>query len=416
MEEVEQAISLETKDPDQALKLYHSITNQTVGSDDEQKIKAVEHGLSSLGKFLAKQNKAKELAVLIKSIRPFLGVVSKAKASKIVRELVDTFLDMGSVTGLEIPLCLECIEWAKSEKRTFLTQALEGRLILLYHANGDYAQALGTVNRVMKELKKMDDKQLLMEVQLSESKVYHTLSNVPKARAALTSARTTANSIYVPPKLQAALDMQSGILHGEEKDFKTAYSYFYEAFEGYDSIEHPFALNGLKYMLLSKIMLGTPDEVQALLTGKIGLKYSGRGIEAMKAIAEAGKKRDISIFNTTIAEYDEELKKDAVVQNHLKTLYDNLLEQNLVRIIEPYSRVQIAHVAETISLPYEIVEKKLSQIILDKKFSGILDQGSGVLIVYNGSESDQTYTYALDTINHMGKVVDALFKKAQKLS
>lgn len=65
------------------------------------------------GKLLAKQNKAKELANLIKSIRPFLGVVSKAKASKIVRELVDTFLDMGSNTGLEVPLCLECIDWAK---------------------------------------------------------------------------------------------------------------------------------------------------------------------------------------------------------------------------------------------------------------------------------------------------------------
>ena len=163
MEDVEQAISLELKDPDQALKLYHTITNQTVTCDDEMKIKTVEHGLSSMGKFLAKQNKAKELAALIKSIRPFLGVVSKAKASKIVRELVDTFLDMGSATGLEIPLCLECIEWAKSEKRTFLTQALEGRLIQLYHANGEYTQALATVNRVMKELKKMDDKQLLME-------------------------------------------------------------------------------------------------------------------------------------------------------------------------------------------------------------------------------------------------------------
>ena len=91
----------------------------------------------------------------------------------------------------------------------------------------------------------------------------------------------------------------------------------------------------------------------------------------MKAIADAGKKRDISIFNKTIAEYDDELKKDPVVQNHLKALYDNLLEKNLVRIIEPYSRVQIAHVAETINLPYDIVEKKLSQIILDKKFSGM---------------------------------------------
>lgn len=43
-----------------------------------------------------------ELGGLIKYIRPFLKTVSKAKAAKLVRYLVDVFLDMEASTGMEV--------------------------------------------------------------------------------------------------------------------------------------------------------------------------------------------------------------------------------------------------------------------------------------------------------------------------
>ena len=43
-----------------------------------------------------------ELAGLIKFTRPFLSLVSKAKAAKMVRALVDQFLDMEAKTGKEV--------------------------------------------------------------------------------------------------------------------------------------------------------------------------------------------------------------------------------------------------------------------------------------------------------------------------
>jgi len=417
VELMQRAIDLKKTSKEDATEMLSKIVRQEIIQPDDEAIKVKEQAIMEYGTMLSDQKKANELANLIKLVRPFLGLFSKAKAAKVVRALVDNFLDMEAGTGREVEMCKECIQWAKDEKRTFLRQALEARLISLFFDTKKYQEALSLGSSLLRELKKLDDKALLVEVQLLESKVYHALSNLPKARAALTSGRTTANGIYCPPKLQAALDQQSGILHAaDERDFKTAYSYFYEAFEGYDSIDSPKAVTSLKYMLLCKIMLNVSDEVQAIVSGKLALKYQGPEVEAMKSIATASHKRSLAEFQKTLVEYKAQLEDDPIVNAHLRTLYDNLLEQNLCRLIEPFSKVQVQHVANLIKLPVAIVEKKLSQMILDKKFHGILDQGAGVLVVFDKTESDKTYVSALDTIQHMGKVVDALYQKAKKLT
>ena len=137
---------------------------------------------------------------LIKQVRPILKNFSKAKAAKLVRGLVDMFLDIdraeGSKGEAEVQLCQvqlqsritdrsilkfridmrarkmcstyilfqECIEWAKEEKRTFLRQSLESRLVGLYYETERYTDALQLGSALLKELKKLDDKNLLVEV------------------------------------------------------------------------------------------------------------------------------------------------------------------------------------------------------------------------------------------------------------
>uniref|UniRef100_A0A6S9GJJ6 PCI domain-containing protein n=1 Tax=Ditylum brightwellii TaxID=49249 RepID=A0A6S9GJJ6_9STRA len=156
-------------------------------------------------------------------------------------------------------------------------------------------------------------------------------------------------------------------------------------------------------------------DISGMISGKQGVKYAGQDIEAMSAIAAAASRRSLKEFEEVTDKYKHELQDDLLIKHHLRILHEQLLESNLIRIIEPYSCVEISHIAELIEMPQPIVEKKLSQMILDGKFNGILDQGKGQLIVYEESEKDMAMEKGLEVIANMDKVVSSLFVRSRAL-
>lgn len=78
----------------------------------------------------------------------------------------------------------------------------------------------------------------------------------------------------------------------------------------------------------------------------------------MKAVATAHQNRSLEEYQEAVRSHKAQLSDDPIIRNHLAALYDTLIAQNILKCIEPYSKVEIAYVAEQVKQPVRDVENK----------------------------------------------------------
>lgn len=409
-------------DRTKARELLHSIITAEVEADDADSIRAKEQAVYRLAELLTATKDGDAAIQLLTDVRPFFQLLPKAKTTNMVRKLLEHIMQCGVSLPKQEEVCLATVEWARAERRTFLRHRVQLQYVEVLFAENRKHDALNALGSLLKEVRRLDDRTLLLDIYLLESKLFYAVMDSQKARAALVSARTTANSIYCPPLAQAEIDLQSGVLHAEENDPKTAYSYLYEAFEGFHQLgdQAKQARRALRYMILAKISTDSPDELAAVLSSKNVLEYKGRDMEALRGIADAYAKQDTHLFNAILSKVhldaladaggngssaataagattpagssngsggsggdaEVHLLADEVVRRQVDEMYNTLLERHLLKVVSPYNRVQIDYIAALISLDTQVVEQKLSQLILDRKLRGIVDQQHRCLIVF----------------------------------
>ncbi|KAJ6361142.1 hypothetical protein OIU78_001728 [Salix suchowensis] len=72
-------------------------------------------------------------------------------------------------------------------------------------------------------------------------------------------------------------------------------------------------------------------------------------------------------FEKVLRDYKDQLEKDPTVCNHLSSRYEALVELNLCGYVEPFSRVEISHIARLINLPCSLGGEKADPTI-DQNF------------------------------------------------
>uniref|UniRef100_A0A2P2HXM2 26S proteasome non-ATPase regulatory subunit 11 n=1 Tax=Hirondellea gigas TaxID=1518452 RepID=A0A2P2HXM2_9CRUS len=344
-----------------------------------------------------------------------LSAVSSPRCNKLIRQLLDHYCSMEQPkVDDKHALCQECVKWAREQHRTALCQELEVSLMTLYASTGHWRQAQQTALALYTTTKHMQDKEKTIKACLCLSQSYHAMSNLCKARAFITTAKTEALKIYTPPDLQAQLDLQSGILQvAEGKDLETAVSYFKEAATCSPISKH--RSRALKYLVLGCLLMDRPSDGKKAAHTPTHLKDIDEGVLAMLAVVDSATTASVQKFRAAREKYKTELEDDSVVAPVLDQLYIEMMEKNIKNIILPYKRVQIQHIADTIELPRLEVERRLSQMILDGSLSGQLDHRDHCLYLYPSETKDPVYSATIDTIACLEKTIVHLNKKAVKL-
>ena len=344
------------KPPAEALRIYEAIVKDATNiSEDDQKVK--EAAINAIADIYGAQGALDSLKTYIVSVRPLISYMPQARIAKSIRLLYDKLVGLRGGLEVAVGVVQEIVDWCVAEKRTFLKHRMQTKLAGVYLELRKYVEALKILDVVGFEVRKLEDMLLLVDIHLVETKVYLALENILKAKAALTAVKTASTSVNLHPAVQAEIDLLSGYVATEEHDYATGYSYFYEAFQGLTNLKDGKAAQVLLYMLMCKIALKANDDALSIVNSKMAVSHQGPQVRTMAEIAVANKNKSVVEFERCIAAHRAEFQ-DPLMRVHINHLYTQLLEDNIKKIIEPYSRVEIAHVAKLIGLPYDKVLDK----------------------------------------------------------
>ena len=130
--------------------------------------KVRESSVYGIAHIYALNERTTELVGLLNRIEPFFNSLPRARTAKIVRSMLERVAQVPDSLVMQVELCEGAVAWCGEKKRTFLRQRLQARLVDLWLKQKRFGDALELIKTLVLEVKRVDDKALLVDIHLTE--------------------------------------------------------------------------------------------------------------------------------------------------------------------------------------------------------------------------------------------------------
>jgi len=399
--------ALKENDPKAALESFQRVLDLENGEKGEWGFKALKQMIKinfRLQNFDEMMTRYKQLLLYIKS------AVTRNHSEKSINSILDYISTSKQMELLQnfYETTLEALRDAKNERLWFKTMTKLGKLYFDREEFNRLARILKQLRQSCQTDEGEDDLKKgtqLLEVYALEIQMYTAQKNNKKLKA-LYDQSLHIKSAIPHPLILGVIRECGGKMHLREGEFEKAHTDFFEAFKNYDESGSPRRTTCLKYLVLANMLMKSginPFDSQEAKPYK-----NDTEIVAMTNLVNAYQNNDINEFEKILKTNRQTIMEDAFIREHIEDLLRNIRTQVLIKLIKPYTRIQIQFISGELNIESGDVESLLVSCILDKTISGRIDQVSGVLELDKSSEGSARYS-ALDKwntqLNNLQKLV-----------
>ncbi|ENN80294.1 COP9 signalosome complex subunit 2 [Dendroctonus ponderosae] len=372
--------ALKEEEPRAALTSFQKVLDLEGGEKGEWGFKALKQMIKinfRLSNYDEMMRRYKQLLTYIKS------AVTRNHSEKSINSILDYISTSRNMELLQnfYETTLEALKDAKNDRLWFKTNTKLGKL---YYDRGDFNK-LGKILKQLHQSCRTDDGEddlkkgtQLLEIYALEIQMYTTQKNNKKLKA-LYEQSLHIKSAIPHPLIMGVIRECGGKMHLREGEFEKAHTDFFEAFKNYDESGSPRRTTCLKYLVLANMLMKSginPFDSQEAKPYK-----NDPEILAMTNLVTAYQNNDINDFEYILKQNRQNIMDDPFIREHIEDLLRNIRTQVLIKLIKPYTRIQIPFISTELNIDVQEVESLLVACILDNTIQGRIDQVNQVLFL-----------------------------------